>query len=364
MTTIFHDLMHVTVEDYVDDLLGKSVDRDTHLDILSVVFDQLEKYKVRLNPKKCVFGVTSEKLLRFIVSKRGIEADPTKHLLHKNIKFKWDDNYQQAFQILKDYLLNPPVMMPPVPDQSLLLYISATSTTLGALLAQQVAKGKEKAVYYISRTLHGAGAGILFITPQGDSIPKSYRLSFPCTNNIAKYEALITRLRITVQWKIQELRVFGDSQLVIRQETNDYQTKDEKLMPYKRMVDDLKQHFTKIDFEQIPIEHNRAVDAMATIASLIDLSPNETRYEFLVDNLLDPSYEITPTKMICIIGPESQLYGAIFTYLRDNALPPDLSNNQPRTFIRQSSQYVILVDILYRRGLDGTLLRCLEGEKA
>lgn len=78
MTTIFHDLMHVTVEDYVDDLLGKSINKDTHLDILSVVFDQFEKYKVRLNPKKCVFGVTSEKLLGFIVSKRGIAADLAK----------------------------------------------------------------------------------------------------------------------------------------------------------------------------------------------------------------------------------------------------------------------------------------------
>lgn len=78
MTTTFHDLMHVTIEDYFDDLLGKSIDKDTHLDILSVIFYQLEKYKVRLNPKKCVFGVTSEKLLGFIVSKRGIEADPTK----------------------------------------------------------------------------------------------------------------------------------------------------------------------------------------------------------------------------------------------------------------------------------------------
>lgn len=78
MTTIFHDLMHVTVEDYVDELLGNSIDRDTRLDILSVIFDRLEKYKVRLNPKKRVFGVTSGKLLGFIVSKRGIEADPTK----------------------------------------------------------------------------------------------------------------------------------------------------------------------------------------------------------------------------------------------------------------------------------------------
>lgn len=196
MTTICHDLMHVTVEDYVDDLLVKSIDKNTHLDILSVVFDRLEKYKVRLNPKKCVFGVTSGKHLGLIVSKRGIEADPTKvkailemqpprniiqlrslqgrlqsirrfiaqladkcnpfqHLLHKNIKFKWDDNCQQAFQTLKDYLLNLPVLMPPVPDQPLLLYISATPIVLGALLAQQIAEGKEKAVYYISRTLVG-----------------------------------------------------------------------------------------------------------------------------------------------------------------------------------------------------------------
>lgn len=156
-----------------------------------------------------------------------------------------------------------------------------------------------------SYTQHGAGAGILFITPQGDSIPKSYRLSFPCTNNIAEYEALTTGLRIAVQWKIQELRVFGDSQLVIRQATDDYQTKDEKLMPYKQLVDDLKQHFAKIEFEQIPREQNRAADAMATIASLIDLPQNETCYEFLVDNLLIPSYEITPMEMICVVSPES-----------------------------------------------------------
>ncbi|GLJ23510.1 hypothetical protein SUGI_0445430 [Cryptomeria japonica] len=103
---------------------------------------------------------------------------------------------------------------------------------------------------------------------------------------------------------------------------------------------------------------------MATIASLIDLPPNETHYEFLVDNLLVPSYEIMPTEMLCFVGPKSQLYGFIFTYLCDNTLPPNLSNNQCRTFIHQSSRYVILADILYWRGLDGTLLRHLESNEA
>ncbi|GLJ52539.1 hypothetical protein SUGI_1118050 [Cryptomeria japonica] len=55
MTTIFHDMMHTMMEDYVDDLLAKSLTSEGHLDILDKIFDRLEQYHVRLNPKKCVF---------------------------------------------------------------------------------------------------------------------------------------------------------------------------------------------------------------------------------------------------------------------------------------------------------------------
>lgn len=62
-----------------------------------------------------------------------------------------------------------------------------------------VSHTKPSQLYFDSSyTLHGAGVGIVFITPQGDSIPKSYCLSFPCTNNIEKYEALTIGLRIAV----------------------------------------------------------------------------------------------------------------------------------------------------------------------
>ena len=75
-----------------------------------------------------------------------------------------------------------------------------------------------------SYTQHGSGAGIFFITPQGDCIPRSYKLAFPCTNNIAEYEALTIGLRIAVQWNIMALKVYGDSQLIINQVNNEYQT--------------------------------------------------------------------------------------------------------------------------------------------
>ena len=78
MTTIFHDLLHIIMEDYVDDILGKYKTREAHIDVLATIFERLEKYKVRLNPKKCVFGVKLGKLLGYIVSRRGIEVDLAK----------------------------------------------------------------------------------------------------------------------------------------------------------------------------------------------------------------------------------------------------------------------------------------------
>lgn len=78
MTAIFHDLMGDIVEDYVDDILVKSKTASQHIQHLEKIAPRLLQYQLRLNPQKCVFGVSSGKLLGFIVSKRGIEADPIK----------------------------------------------------------------------------------------------------------------------------------------------------------------------------------------------------------------------------------------------------------------------------------------------
>ena len=43
MTTIFHDLLHIIMEDYVDDILGKSKTRESHIDVLTTIFERLEK---------------------------------------------------------------------------------------------------------------------------------------------------------------------------------------------------------------------------------------------------------------------------------------------------------------------------------
>ena len=66
------------VEVYVDDMLVKIKDEANHLDDLKETFNTLRKYNMKLNPAKCVFAIALGKLSGFMVSQRGIEANPDK----------------------------------------------------------------------------------------------------------------------------------------------------------------------------------------------------------------------------------------------------------------------------------------------
>ena len=75
---MFRPQIERNVEVYVDDILVKSLNEEEHLDDLQEIFDTLRRFSMKLNPNKCVFRVSSEKFLRFMVSHRGIEANPKK----------------------------------------------------------------------------------------------------------------------------------------------------------------------------------------------------------------------------------------------------------------------------------------------
>ena len=78
MTTIFHDMMHKEIEDYVDDIVVKSRARENHFSDLRRVFEKCRLYKLRMNPLKCTFGVPAGKFLGFLVHQHGIDVDPSK----------------------------------------------------------------------------------------------------------------------------------------------------------------------------------------------------------------------------------------------------------------------------------------------
>ena len=75
---LLHDMIHKEIEVYVDDMMVKSPTREGHFEALDKFLARAKKYNLRLNPKKCVFGVTSGKLLGHIMSQKGIQVDPDK----------------------------------------------------------------------------------------------------------------------------------------------------------------------------------------------------------------------------------------------------------------------------------------------
>ena len=78
MNRIFSQQIGRNVKVYVDDILVKTNDEIDHLDNLRETFNTLRKYKMKLNPMKCVFTVSSGKFLGFVVSQWGIEGNPDK----------------------------------------------------------------------------------------------------------------------------------------------------------------------------------------------------------------------------------------------------------------------------------------------
>ena len=75
---VFKPLIGHTMEVYVDDMNTKSREPKDHVRHLEETFELLRRYEMKLNPEKCVFGVSSSKFLGYLVSHRGIEANPEK----------------------------------------------------------------------------------------------------------------------------------------------------------------------------------------------------------------------------------------------------------------------------------------------
>jgi hypothetical protein len=78
MNLIFHDLIGVLMEVYIDDVVVKSIGFEEHMTDLKLSLERMKKYGLQMNPLKCTFGVMSGRFLGFIVHEHGIQIDPKK----------------------------------------------------------------------------------------------------------------------------------------------------------------------------------------------------------------------------------------------------------------------------------------------
>jgi hypothetical protein len=166
----------------MDDVVVKTRNSDTLIADLEETFASLREYRLKLNPNKCVFGVPSGKLLGFIISHRGIEANPekistitkmkaptciqdvwkltgcmtalnrfiSKHgerglpffkLLKHQEKFVWTPEADQAPAQLKDFLSKPPVLAAPRKKEQLPLYLVVTTHVVSTAIVVERREG-------------------------------------------------------------------------------------------------------------------------------------------------------------------------------------------------------------------------------
>jgi hypothetical protein len=176
MNYIFHELIGKIFEIYIDDVVIKFVNHDSHLKDVKRTLECTRKHGLKMNPNKCAFGVSAGEFLGFLVHEGGIEVGkksmkaidevvpPTKLKefqsllgkinfvrrfisnlsqkvfpfspllkIKKDQKFVWGDKQQKAFDEIKRYMKEPPVLVPPQLNKPFKLYVAVDTQTIGPL---------------------------------------------------------------------------------------------------------------------------------------------------------------------------------------------------------------------------------------
>ena len=518
---IFKHLIGKTMEVYVDDMLVKSLDKADHFAHLSEAFEVLRYHKMMLNPAKCAFGVGSGKFLGMMVSKRGIEANPDKikaildmeppktvrdvqkltgrvaalgrfisksgdkclpffKTLKKVKDFVWTEESQEAFEELKKYMAEAPLLAKPSPEDILYLYLAISEKALSGVLVKEDEK-VQNPVYYVSKVLHGAelnyskiekfalalimasrklrpyfqahkivvltdqplrniihsprasgrlikwaielgefdikfkprtaikaqaladfvvectindqevggqdkedevpekekeqtpkeywvlnfdgasktnssGAGLVLQSPEGFIVEYAIKLDFPTTNNEAEYEALIAGLGLAKVLKVENLKVYGDSKLVVSQVNGEFEAREEVMVKYLRLVKAMMTQFEECQVEYVPREENTKADALSKFASSeMDEYPGSIYFQVLKI----PSIN---AKLVAPINLGNCWMNPIKAHLQTGWAPDNTM--EARKLTVRALRYAMIDGILYKKSFIIPYLKCLRTDEA
>jgi len=178
MDKVLAPMLGRNIPTYVDDMVVTSQERGQHAADLEELFATISKYRLKLNPEKCVFCMEAGKFLGFMLTARGIKANPDKcaailsmrsptsvkevqqltgrmaalsrfvsaggekghpyfQCLKRNSRFAWTNECEAEFLKLKEYLATPPMLCKPWEDAPLRLYFAVTEWAISSVLVQE-----------------------------------------------------------------------------------------------------------------------------------------------------------------------------------------------------------------------------------
>ncbi|XP_059627213.1 uncharacterized protein LOC132270006 [Cornus florida] len=269
-------------------MLVKSLKAQDHLVDLQETFQVLRKHQMKLNPSKCAFRVSSGKFLGYMVSRRGIEANPEKVQAILNMQSPASTKELQrligriaALNRAKEYLTSPPLLSRAMQGEQLYLYLAVSPSAVSSTLVHEedgnqkphaIDKQEEAEstwTLYVDGSVNAraSGARLVIISPNGECIKYALRFGFKVTNNEVEYEALLAGLRMAKALEVERLVAYTDSQLITGQVQGEYEAKDEKMKTYLHKIEDIKGFFKKFSIHRTPREENAQADALARLAT-------------------------------------------------------------------------------------------------
>ena len=207
-----------------------------------------------------------------------------------------------------------------------------------------------------SATKKVEGVGVVLIPLKGETLKYAVRLQFPATNNEAEYEALLTRLSPGKALRAKSLIDQADSQLIIGQVKGDYEAKEERVQKYSKIFQRLSQHFDYLDFAQIPGAKNVEADFLTRLA----LSDNYNATSELCIEIRGP--QSIEGEQVLKMKKQDEWMTPIVCYLKEGWLAEDKA--EARKIQIRATRFVIIDDVLYRRGYSLPYLRCANSEEA
>nr|KYP33643.1 Retrovirus-related Pol polyprotein from transposon opus [Cajanus cajan] len=375
MDKVFHQQIGRNMEVYVDDMVVKTTSAIDHATDLAEVFAQVRKHNMRLNPEKCVFGVQGGKFLGFMITSRGIEANPEKckaiiqmqspqtvkevqRLVGRLVSLRYQmieklalalvtaarrlRPYFQSHQVVvkTDYPIKQILRKPELAGRMIAWSVELSEFGIqyegrGPLKAQCLADfvaeftpttAEEPQVWTLhvdgSSNSKDGGAGIILEGPNQVTLEQSLKFGFKVTNNQAEYEALLAGLRLAHDLGARRVSCNNDSKLMISS-------------------------FDKFTIKHAPREQNARADLLSKLANTKRPGQHQT---IIQETLHSPSLD---DKIISVSDNEDLGWMAgIWSYLKEGVLPED-KNEARKIRMRSAKQFIAqeFEDFLHELGI-------------
>ena len=202
----------------------------------------------------------------------------------------------------------------------------------------------------------GVGAEIVLISPEGHKLSSAILFSFRATNNDVEYEALINDLQLALEMKLENLNVFSDSSLVVFQVNEGYRTRGPQTKLYYKFMNGLIKRFNEVIMEQVQWAANVGAYVLSKMGS---------QREATMLGVIPLKIQIRPIiheKVVMTLNAPSPTWMTpVWAYFKEGIIPND--PKEARRVRYKLARYVIYDEVLYMRGFNTPLLKCIDGDE-